>query len=131
MQANYKVGQEVVVVHNTHYGSHYAYGYTVNRVTPTGQVVVKRDTDGLERRFDKRGREMGRPGWNSNYWLEADVEACKGRDARKMRTVQACEALKLVRVDQCQPTYSKEHLLEEVARLQALLMEAAKLVAEI
>jgi hypothetical protein len=70
---NAVVGQEAAVAHSGSWSTHYNFGYRVVKVTPSGQVVIRRESDGYERRFDNRGKEMGKS-YCSDY-LVLDVDA--------------------------------------------------------
>ena len=76
-----KVGQEAAIYRR---GEH-VFGYTVTKVTPTGQVTIAGPC-GDTRRFNRNGREIG----GSTYsWMRlitdtADIEAAKQQEARRV-----------------------------------------------
>lgn len=119
-QAQITIGQEVVIAHHGSFTTHYNFGYTVAKVTPSGQVVVKRTSDGQERRFDKHLREMGVASYRGDT-LYTDVAEIRARVAKKDLAHAASDAIKAVRVDDCKPTYGLDYMQEQVEKLQALV----------
>ena len=121
------VGQEVAILdYNTWF-----FGYRVTKVTPSGQVIVKRDgSDAYERRFDKRGYEMGGSKFRPAS-LSADVDTIRNSEDKLKRANKAATAIMAVKVDRCLGTYSVEGMNEQLVQLQKLLDEAKAAVAAI
>ena len=127
-----KIGQEAAVAHCGSWNIHYTFGYVVAKVTPTGQVTIKRTTDGYERKFDKNGCEMGRSA--SVYLRDTvcfNVEELKASVSEKNRTNLAAEAIRNVRIEDSRGTYGKECLLSQIAELEEKLAAARAAVNEI
>lgn len=119
------VGQEVAVLDY----SRWMFGYLVAKVTPSGQVVVKRESDGYERRFDKRGYEMGKS--YHRAVISADVMGLRTSEGRATRANAAAQAITAVKVDKCLGTYGVMYMTEQLEQLQKLLDEAKAAVAAI
>lgn len=120
MNTEFQVGQEVAIVD----GRHTQFGYEVSKVTPSGQVLVVRKSDGYVRRFNKNRREIGK--FASFYTrLHADAEALRTVIDRRTRADQAAAAIMAVRVDRSLGTYGVSGLQEQLAELEQLL-ETAK-----
>lgn len=127
-----KIGQEAAVAHCGSWNTHYTFGYVVSKVTPTGQVTIKRTADGYERKFDKNGYEMGTS--SSKYRRDTvhfNVEELKIAEQTKKRAAQAAGAIMAVRVEESRGTYSKEALMAQIAELEEKLAAARAAVNEI
>ncbi len=121
------IGQEAVISHVGSWSTHYAFGYTVSKVTASGQVVVVRD--GKERRFNKDGREMGT---SSSYpdRINFNVEEIRAAEAKRAREATAASAINAVKVQESvKATWGKESMVSKIAELEALLA-AAKAAVE-
>lgn len=110
------------------------FGYMVIKVTPKGQVVVKRfgDVDAKEYRFDKEGYAMD--GSTSSYHkdrLIVDVAGARNVIERKARATKAAVAIEAVRVERCLSTYPQETMARQIAELEEKLTAAKLLVAAI
>ena len=129
---NITIGQEAAVCHMGSWAHHYYFGYVVAKVTPTGQVTIKRNCDGYERKFDKNGREMGTSmsKWNRDT-VCFNVEELRQSEQAKKRAERAAEAIKNVCVIDSRGTYGKEALLEQIAELEEKLAAARAAVNEI
>lgn len=121
-----KVGQEVAVIRPGYYGARHGFGYHVHKVTPSGQVVIMRDSDNYVRRFDKDGREIGK---FADGRLVIDVDEARAFENKQKRSNDAANAIMAVRVDRSLGTYSKQGLLEQVEELQKLV-DAARAAVE-
>lgn len=111
--------------------NHYTFGYTVVKVTPKGQVVVTRTSDGHEMRFDNNGRHMG-PGASSNYPSRLVTDLATAHEDIRVTTAKhiAARAIEAVRVDVGRYN-SKESLAEQVEKLAAALEIARNAVEAI
>lgn len=126
------IGQEAAVAHCGSWNTHYTFGYVVSKVTPTGQVTIKRTSDGYERKFDKNGYETGTSA--SKYRRDTvcfNVEELKIAEQAKIRAARAAGAIMAVRVEESRGTYGKEALLEQIAELEEKLAKARAAVNEI
>ena len=76
-----KVGQEAAIRRR---GEH-VFGYTVTKVTPTGQVTIAGQFGGT-RRFNARGCEIGgsKYSWVRLVTGDAEIEAAKKIEARRV-----------------------------------------------
>lgn len=123
------VGQEAVISHVGSWNTHYAFGYTVSKVTASGQVVVVRD--GKERRFNKDGREMGT---SSSYpdHINFNVAEIRASEDKRGREATAAAAINAVKVSESvKGTWGKESMEAKIADLEALLAAAKAAVAAI
>ena len=124
------VGAEAAISRLSSYATIYQFGYTVTKVTPSGQVVVKRASDGLERRFDAQGYEMGSSA--SRYRRECihfNVAEIRAAEAARLGANAAAQALNAVRLERpVQGTWGKKSLQETAAELRALLSQAEALI---
>lgn len=77
-----KVGQEAAMRSR----SEYVFGYTVTKVTPTGQVTIEHTGTGSARRFNKNGREIGGStySWVTLVTGDAAIEEAKREEARRV-----------------------------------------------
>ena len=123
------VGQEAVIGRTGSRSTHYHFDYKVTKVTPSGQVVVQRGSDGYERRFDAKGREIGRGNYPDT--LHFNVTEIRAIEDKKARQNAAASAILAVKVENCKGTYSKETMEEQIAQLEALLVAAKAAVASI
>jgi hypothetical protein len=122
------VGQEVAIQGSYSYDN-YRFGYVVAKVTPSGQVVVRRTADGHEQRFDKNGYEMD--SLSSKYHrdqLVVDVDAARAHLSNVNAKRTAAAAINAVRGDAGRYN-DKESLLKQLATL-AELLEVARLAVE-
>lgn len=121
------VGQEVAVRSAYGHGD-YSFGWKVARLTEKrGEVIVwRQNTDGsvTNYRFDAGGREMGRAGSSYRATLTIDVVAAREETARMQRTREAITALHEIKDSRARLEWGKEGLIEEVARLEALIAKA-------
>ncbi len=116
------VGQAVAV--QSGYGYSNSFGWTVAKVTPKGQVVLKRDSDGYEMRFDADGYEMSKhAGRYHRARLITDIDAAKESNRREQAQRDAAAAINAVR-GEARSTYGKESMLEIVAQLEAAVAAA-------
>lgn len=128
-----QVGQEVAVIPWSNHGIRYQFGYTVKKVTPSGQIVVSWNINGEERekRFDANGDEMGA----SSKWTRARLEpnAQKARDymAEQTRRAKAVDAILAVRVSDCRSGYSKDGMQKLIVELEEKLAAAKSAVEAI
>lgn len=133
---NVVVGQEVGIRSGYGHGR-VSFGYTVAKVTASGQVVVTRTEPstipGLnrERRFNADGYEMksGASTYHRDS-LVTDVAAARERARVEQACNTAANAISAVRID-ARGTYGKEGLLEQVAKLETLLAAARAAVEAI
>lgn len=119
------VGQAVAV--QSSYANHsYNFDYAVVKVTPKGQVVVKRGSDGYEMRFDADGYEMSK--FASKYRrsrLVVDVEAARKAEAAKAARRNAAALLNAVAVGhQVTEHYGPEDMAKVLADLEAKIAAA-------
>jgi hypothetical protein len=126
MSTQIVVGQEVAVQdrHSVRFD------YKVTKVTPSGQVVIQRNFDGYEMRFDKNGYQMNT--MSSHYYkdrLVLDVVGAKEESARKDRARLAERAILAVGERECRYTYGKETMLKQIAEMEVRLA-AAKAAVE-
>jgi ABC-type transport system substrate-binding protein len=125
------VGQEAVISHSGSWSVHYYFGYKVTKVTPSGQVVVQHESDGYERRFDAKGREMGK---SSNYpdSIHFNVVELRAAEDKRGREATAAAAINAVKVEETvRGTWGKESMEVRIANLEALLAAAKAAVAAI
>lgn len=110
-----------VAVHGRH--GDYSLGYEVERVSITGQVIIKRTADGFQRRFTNQGREIGQ----RLNTLEFDVALARAAQSRVMARHEAVAAVRRLR-DAMPPSVSryasKESLREMVAAVERSVAEA-------
>lgn len=117
------VGQEVGIQSGRR-GDVY-FGYKVARVTPSGQIVVCAEGAIPQRRFDKRGHEMGVSLTYGSDRLVTDVAGARATMARRARMRTACAAIGKVRAeDGIDPCWQISSLRGEVERLERLVREA-------
>jgi hypothetical protein len=123
------IGQEAAVVHSGRWDSIVQFGYTVTKVTPTGQVTVTRQ-DGYTRRFDKKGYEMGTS--SSSYdrdIVRFDIGVLQEQESRKKRAIAAAQAINYIdKPNNVNHHYSKEVMYAELDALQRQIDEARKVV---
>jgi hypothetical protein len=124
------VGQVVAV--RSGYGRNEASeGYTVTKVTPKGQVVVKRDVDGYEIRFDANGYEISK--FASKYYrasLVCDIEAVREENRVHAVKIELTNVLNATRTD-CRSDFSKKSYEDVVERMQQQIDAARALLAKI
>lgn len=129
MEQQVQVGQEAAIVD----GTHVQFGYTVVKVTPTGQVTVRRN-DGYERRFNSDSREINAL-YHSKYRkpvVRFDVEALRQNELRDKKRQEAAEAINaIVPNDRARATWSKDSMLAHIAEIEALLQKAKALVEQL
>jgi hypothetical protein len=125
-----EIGQVVYIGHSTNYGAKHYRG-TVQRVTPSGRVVVLTAAD-VKITFRPDGRvqsDTTASGIYKNDWLEMDVEGVQAAAAKAARTVEAACLLNRVSTAELISCHSsKERMLDEVARLEALLAKAKEAI---
>jgi hypothetical protein len=115
------IGKEVAIRNRL---GGFQFGYEVLRVTPIGQVVVKRISDGYTRKFDKRGREMHRGGYGDE--LEFNVEGAREQVEGISKRRVAANLLNEVNLQgPVKYTWAKESMERIAAELQEKL-DAAK-----
>lgn len=130
------VGQRAYVIGRSRYllGTNSYYLVAVTKVTPSGQVLVTRvNWDDTTRpaptfRFSPEGHEIGGDKWYGND-IDYDVKkiAAKINQGRAQRA--ANDAVKaVVHKLRSDSSWSKEGLLEEVARLESLVAAARAVV---
>lgn len=125
-EINVTVGQEVAVA-GRYADRDYSFGWVVRKVTEKkGEIVVGRaDWDNYTIRFDKRGWEVGSGNSYHRARLEPNVVEAREQTARKARSIEAVNAITDVHANnRVSWGWSKESLVEEVARLEQLLAEA-------
>lgn len=129
------VGQPVAVQSAYNFDS-YSFGYTVTKVTPGGQVVVKREADPItgdlehEMRFDKDGYRMSKGGGSRFRCerLELDVDAARESVRKSKAKSDAASAINAVR-GAAGSRNDKESLQAQVVKL-AELLDAARAAVE-
>jgi hypothetical protein len=128
-----EIGQEVVVCKSGNFETHYYFGYVVTKISPKGNITIaQKDNPEHTRIFNVRGEE--RSTIYSKYdrpWIELDVQRIREVIAQRRRTTDAIAAVSKIRADDISRRWNKEHLQEEIARLEQLLDEAKKKVDEI
>lgn len=128
--AQVKVGDEAVVAHYGSWSTNHNFGYVVTKVTPKGQVVVKRESDSYERRFDANGVEMKTSA--SKYRRDVvlfNVAELRNNEARMLATKRAEKAISDVGVEM--PGYGntdKKYLLTKMEELEAQMARARELI---
>jgi hypothetical protein len=129
MQAT--VGAPAAVQHNGSCGhTSYQLGYAVTKVTPTGQVTIKRDSDGYERKFKPNGHEMNKLAYGDT--LRLDVEAVQAEMNRVSRHRAAADAINNVRLEeQVKHTWGADSMRDRIADLEALLAKAKEAVNQL
>lgn len=106
-------------------------GYVVAHVTPKGRVTVRRVSDGYERKFDAKGRELGRGEYHAAR-LRLDVDAVDAEVNERARRSAAADALNAVTINNAAlHTNSAESLQGRLQELEALLAAARAAVAAI
>lgn len=135
------VGQEVAVIRHSNSIGHRRsadYGFTVQKVSPTGQVTVI-STGGKERKFDANCNEMAH---RSNYVsssrydrdsLCADVNGLRHEDAKHARIQTARAAVSAVKPGEDRSYWhvSQEGLAAQIVQLENALALAKAAVAAI
>lgn len=129
MQAT--VGAPAAVQYNGSWGHiRYQLGYTVTKVTPSGQVTITRDSDGYERKFNAKGHEMNKLSCGDT--LRLDVEAVQAEMNRVSRYRAAADALNNVRLgEQVKYTWGADSMRNRIAELEALLAKAKEAVNQL
>lgn len=121
----------------------YIFGWTVERLTPTGKgmavrTVTRHDgTPEVQRRaFQQQGYETegnvpngAVKSYSGNF--HTNVEACQAEVASFNRRQEAAAALKLAGSDTARWTWTKDGMLAEVDRLEALLAKARAAVGAV
>lgn len=119
-----QVGQEALVVSYRNWGGvDRDFGWTVKRVTPSGQVVVGKEGQ-TDRRFDARLREIGKSGslWAVAPDLCLNVAEHRAVADKERLAAEAASAINAVRCEEpAKRTWPTESLRREVKRLRALL----------
>lgn len=125
---NAKVGQEVAV--QSRYNSDsFMFGWTVAKITPTGQVVAKRTADGYEMRFDKDGYRMETS--SSRYRCErliTDFDSVHETVRVAKAKSDAAQAVNAVKGNAARFN-DKESLRRQIQEL-AVALEAARVAVE-
>ena len=122
------IGDQVAICRYASFGpSTYDFGYTISRITPSGQMVVKR-ADGYERKFDKHGEEMSGSSYNRPY-LRHNVAELELEVAALNRSKTAVQAILAVKVSESRATWGKGSLAKQITELQVLL-DAARAAVE-
>jgi hypothetical protein len=109
----------------------------VTQITASGRVVLARDDNDIDKRtfVCKNGRwhEWGGKDCYDSLYLRWDVTAVAEERARFRRQQLAADALNhVMRSDRlARPTWTKESMLEEVTRLEAVLAAARTAVEAI
>lgn len=128
-----KLGDEVVYCRSGNYGPSYTFGYKVTKITPTGQVTIQLDANGMTatsvKRFTKDGAEIGNADSYYSRWLDADVAGIRQLLADKHATRHAAEMLEKVNAGQVGREWCKETLLKKAAALRAALDAADAAIA--
>lgn len=128
------VGQEVVVCRSGSWETHYAFGYRVTKVTPSGQFTIQLDCEGMQasrvRRFNKDGDELGegKSEWRST-WIDTDVAGIRARIDSKAATRAAAEKLQAVDPKPVGKQWGKTYLMLRAAELRAALDAADAAIA--
>lgn len=125
------IGQEAVVEHSYMGRITFYLGYKVTKVTPTGRVTITRDSDGFQRNFDAKGREMDKSRYTRNE-VRFDVEVVKGimNHERSVReTIKAIDEIKGFRTPDVR--WSKEDLLKTLDEIQAKVDAAREAVNKV
>jgi len=126
---NVTVGQEVVYLPWTNHETRANFGWTVTRVSPSGKFEVTAGHDGsVVRYFNAQGYQVegNMNGKVKSYGarIDTDVAAWRNKSDRTARAQLAASALNDVKIETIRSTYSKEYMLEQVAKLEALLQTA-------
>jgi hypothetical protein len=123
------IGQEAAVVQLHRWATHTVhFGYTVTKVTPTGQVTIT-SQDGHKHRFDKNGYEMGAPSSYSRKMIRFDVGVLREQESRKKRAIDAAQAMNDIdKPNNVTHHYSKEVMYADLDALQRQIDEARKVV---
>jgi hypothetical protein len=123
------IGQEAAVIHSGSWSNTVYFGYTVTKVTPTGQVTLTRQ-DGHTRRFDKKGYEMGTS--DSRFrrdMIRFDVDELREQESNKKRATDAAQAINDIdKPYNMNHNCSKEVMYAELDALQRQIDEARKVV---
>ena len=130
---NVTVGQQVVFLPHTNHNTRPSFGWTVTRVSPSGKFEVTAGHDSsVVRYFNAQGYQVeGNMNGKVASWgarIDTDVTYWKDKSERTARQQVAASALKDVRVEDIRPTDSKEYMVEQVAKLEALLKAAKEAV---
>jgi hypothetical protein len=128
-QTMISIGQEVAVVQLHRLATHTVhFGYTVTKVTPTGQITIT-SQDGHKHRFDKNGYEMGAPSSYSRKMIRFDVDALQEQEYHKKRAIDEAQAINDIdKPNNVNHHYSKEVIYAELDALQRQIDEARKVV---
>jgi hypothetical protein len=128
---NVTIGQEVVV--NSAYGANMPqFGYRVKKITPKGQIVVVRESDGCEIRFDKYGFEVGSASRLYKSTLSTDIDHARERVRYRGAAIEAATAINNVRMEErVLHTYNKEMFVQAIAELESKLAAAKAAVKEL
>ncbi len=131
------IGQEVVIASPGAWEMHYTFDYFVHKITPKGQVTVRKtDPSGAvfhEFRFNADGYEVGSSAARHGRGTTLCTNIAEIREAlaRKERAKIAASLLSELGKTECRGTYSKEYMLEAVAAIEAKLAKARAAVEAI
>jgi hypothetical protein len=122
------IGQEAAVIHSGMWDSTVQFGYTVTKVTPTGQVTIT-SQDGRTRRFDKNSHEMGKSSSYNHDMVRFDIDELQEQESSKKRAIDAAQAINFIdKPNNVTRYYSKEVMYAELDALQRQIDEARKVV---
>jgi hypothetical protein len=122
------IGQEAAVVHFGTWSNTVYVGYTVTKVTPTGQVTLTRQ-DGHTRRFDKTGYEMGTS--DSRFrrdMIRFDIDELQEQESSKKRAIDAAHTINDIVPIKVTRHYSKDAMRDALNALKKQIDEAHKVV---
>lgn len=137
---NVTVGQQVGIRSYGSYESQVDLGWTVTRVTPSGQVVVTKTVNYpapgtlSTRRFDKRLREIGRSSsWRSAPELELNLETVARQQVSRHSKIEAIKAISAVQesfanIGRMTHHCSKTHFVAVQETLERLVAESRKAI---
>jgi hypothetical protein len=122
------IGQEAAVIHSGSWIDTVYFGYTVTKVTPTGQVTVTRQ-DGHTRRFAKDGYEMGTSVSRFRRdMVRFDVDVLQEQEDRKKRAFYAAQVINDIVPLRVTRQYSKDAMRDALNALKKQIDNAHKVV---
>lgn len=137
---NVTVGQQVGIRSYGSYESQVDLGWTVTRVTPSGQVVVTKTVNYpapgtlSTRRFDKDLREIGQSrSWRSAPQLELDLDEVARQQVSRHSKIEAVKTISAVQesfagMGQLRHLWSKANFVAVQETLERLVAESRKAI---
>jgi hypothetical protein len=108
----------------------FIYGYTVTKISPTGQITIT-NKDGDTRRFNKQGYELGKTlKWYDRNMVRFDIDAVHKQEFYMDRAIAAAQAINDINMinkpHKITRYYCKETMHAELDAIQRLNDEARK-----